>query len=237
MKETKRGYSPKDTLEFGPKAQPLLNLAAEEIYYLINRGYDIKSCSTFIGNHYLLSERQRLVLARMLSPRKSLTHRQEKLLPPDAKLDTVHIDGFNTIITLEIALSGSLLIQGLDGTVRDIAGLRGTYRIIDKTEAAVSLILNYLDTAKVNHAVFYLDRPVSNSGRLKQLIEETAANHKVNVTFEIINDVDRILYPLANVITTDAIILDKCKSWYNLNRYIIEQNIEEPWVFKLNMNI
>ena len=38
-----------------------------------------------------------------------------------------------------------------------------------------------------------------------------------------INDVDRVLQKLENVITSDAIILDKCQSWINLNKTIIEQ--------------
>ena len=39
----------------------------------------------------------------------------------------------------------------------------------------------------------------------------------------VINDVDRVLQKLENVITSDAIILDKCQSWINLNKTIIEQ--------------
>ena len=60
MKEVRRGYNPKDITEFNNKAYLTLALAAQEIYYFINRGYDIKSCSTFISNHYLLSERQQI---------------------------------------------------------------------------------------------------------------------------------------------------------------------------------
>ena len=39
----------------------------------------------------------------------------------------------------------------------------------------------------------------------------------------VINDVDKVLETLDNVITSDAIILDKCKSWINLNADIIKQ--------------
>ena len=77
---------------------------------------------------------------------------------------TVYIDGFNTIITLEIALCGSLLLECMDGTIRDLAGLRGTYRLVDETRKSVEIIADALETLKAQKAVFYLDAPVSNSG-------------------------------------------------------------------------
>lgn len=56
----------------------------------------------------------------------------------------INIDGFNTVITLEVALSASLLLKCMDGTIRDLAGLRGTYCLIDKTDTAILLIGNIL---------------------------------------------------------------------------------------------
>ena len=75
METVKRGYMPKDTVEFGPKATSKLNAAAQELAFLLDRGYDTKSASTFVGNHHLLSERQRLALARITSPRAALAER------------------------------------------------------------------------------------------------------------------------------------------------------------------
>ena len=122
MEIVRRGYEPKDAVEFGPKALQKLNAAAQELVFLMNRGYDTKTASTFIGNHHLLSERQRLALARIVSAREALKTREEKRLasPPESLV----LDGFNTIITLEVALSGSLLLEGMDGTIRDLAGLQ-----------------------------------------------------------------------------------------------------------------
>lgn len=131
MKVVRRGYEPKDAVEFGAGAAGTLNAAAIELCFLLNRGYDVKSASTFIGNHYLLSERQRLALARVVSTDNAIRGRLQKELgnPPEELV----LDGFNTIITLEVALSGSLLLAGMDGTIRDLAGLRGSYCLVDKT--------------------------------------------------------------------------------------------------------
>ncbi|MCI9118914.1 MAG: DUF434 domain-containing protein [Flavonifractor sp.] len=231
METVKRGYVPKDTIEFGPKATDKLNSAAQELAFLLDRGYDTKSASTFVGNHHLLSERQRLALARIASPRAALDARERKRLreAPQALV----LDGFNTIITLEVALSGSLLLEGMDSTIRDLAGLRGTYRIVDKTVRAVELLLGRLETLGVEEALFYLDQQVSNSGRLRALLLDKAEGRSVGVQVELHPSVDGVLSRMENVVTTDAIILDKCGSWYNLNREIIEESVPEAWVLRL----
>lgn len=231
METVKRGYMPKDTVEFGLKAAAKLNAAAQELVYLMDRGYDTKSASTFVGNHHLLSERQRLALARMTSPHAALEERERKRLREAPQ--SLVLDGFNTVITLEVALSGSLLLEGMDSTIRDLAGLRGSYRIVDKTVRAVELLLARLEALGVKEALFYLDQQVSNSGRLRALLLDKAAERGVRVQVELHPSVDGVLSRLENVVTTDAIILDKCGSWYNLNRKLIEETIPEAWILRL----
>ena len=202
----KRGYSPNDQKEFGGKAIDILLKAGRDVQYLLNQGYPVKGATTFVGNHYLLSERQRLALARAVSSDENLEIRKNKeinSIPPES---VVYIDGFNTIITLEVALSDSLLLKCMDGTIRDLAALRGTYRLIDKTETAIMLIGKALAENRVGKAVFYLDAPVSNSGRLKQRIIESLSQFTFEVEVEVINNVDSVLEKLDNVITSDAII-------------------------------
>ena len=119
----------------------------------------------------------------------------------------------------------------MDGTIRDLAALRGTYRLIDKTETAITLIGKTLEKNKVDKAIFYLDAPVSNAGRLKQKIIELLNAFAFEVEIEVINNVDAVLENLENVITSDAIILDKCVSWINLNAMIIEEiNADYPYI-------
>ena len=231
METVKRGYMPKDTIEFGPKAAAKLNAAAQELAFLLDRGYDTKSASTFVGNHHLLSERQRLALARMTSPHAALEERERKRLREAPR--SLVLDGFNTVITLEVALSGSLLLESMDGTIRDLAGLRGSYRIVDKTVRAVELLLGRMEVLGVKDALFYLDKQVSNSGRLRALLLDKAAERGVRVQVKLHPSVDGVLSRLENVVTTDAIIMDKCGSWYNLNRGIIEETVPEAWVLRL----
>ncbi len=223
--QVKRGYVPTDERDFNSANLEKLKKASEEVYFLLNRGYAVKPVTTFIGNHYLLSERQRLALARTISSEEHIQLRKQKELS-DSELagKTVYIDGFNTIITLEIAFSDSLLLKCMDGTIRDLAGLRGTYRLVDKTDTAIQAIGETLTELKIQKAVFYLDAPVSNSGRLKQRIAELLENAPFEIEILIENAVDYLLKQCSPVITADAIILDECQSWYNLTRKIFEKN-------------
>ena len=124
----------------------------------------------------------------------------------------------------------------MDGTIRDLAGLRGSYRIVDKTVGAVELLLARLEALGVREALFYLDRQVSNSGRLRALLLDKAAERGVRVRVELHPSVDGLLSRMERVVTADAIILDKCGSWYNLNREIIKESVPEAWVLRLDRN-
>ena len=225
MSETvKRGYAPTDEREFHMQRSKLKS-TGEDLYYLINRGYPIKSASEFVGNHYLLSERQRLALVRSVSTEKQISGRKAKERLHLEKGSTVYIDCFNTVISLEIAFSGSTLLLCMDGAVRDLAGLRGTYRLIDKTDLAIDSIRKVLEKEQAGEVHFLLDAPVSNSGRLKGRIAERMEGSPVQATFEVIPDVDRNLYDRENVVTSDAAILDRCRSWFNLVKRAIDTEL------------
>ena len=152
----RRGYVETDMQEFSDESLIIMKKAQEEIQWLIDRGYLIKNAVTFVGNHYMLSERQRLALIRATSGSASIMGRKIKEVSC-CDNQVVSIDGFNLIITLEVALSGSTLIRCMDGTIRDLAGLRGTYRLIDKTDTAIWLIGERLKSMFAAGAVFYTD--------------------------------------------------------------------------------
>lgn len=234
-KQVRRGFVPTDERDFHIRNLEKLRKASEEVYFLLNRGYAVKPATTFVGNHYLLSERQRLALARTVSTREKIQLRQQKeLSDTDLAGKIVHIDGFNTIITLEIAFSDSMLFECMDGTIRDLAGLRGTYRLVDKTDTAIQAISETLSELKIQKAVFYLDAPVSNSGRLKERIAELMQNVPFELDIRIENAVDYLLKQESPVITADAIILDECECWYNLTRKIIRKYLGDYAYIRLH---
>ena len=226
----KRGYLPADEKNFSPTALESMRTAARHILYLINEGYDLKTASTFVGNHFTLSERQRLAIVRSISSTEQLNIRRETELT-SAEGSDVWIDGFNTIITLEVMLSDSILFDCMDGAIRDLAALRGTYRIIPETEEAIRLLLGTLAEMNIQSAHILLDEPVSNSGRLKSLIadlkEDLAEKCPFSLDIQILKEVDKTLWNKENVITSDSIILDHCKSWLNFMKKCVKKNNAE----------
>ena len=212
----KRGYVPEDEKNFSPVALEKMRTASRHVGFLINEGYDLKQAATFVGNHFLLSERQRLAIMRSLATKEQLVERSRKGVS-SVSGRAVYIDGFNIIITLEVLLSDSILLSCMDGTIRDLAALRGTYRIIPETKGAVQLLLKTLQEMDVQAAHILLDEPVSNSGRLKALIAEIGEAYPLGLDIQIQRDVDRTLWEQENVITTDSVILDHCVSWVNIN--------------------
>lgn len=131
-KSIQRGFDPEDHKWFSSQNIPKLRTAQKEIQWLLDRDYPISRVIEFVGNHHQLSSRQRMALFRVSASQCQYQSRASRLLPlAAAKNSALVIDGFNLIITLEVALSGSPLIRGGDDVLRDLAGLRGSYRLID----------------------------------------------------------------------------------------------------------
>lgn len=228
--QARRGFMPTDERDFGDKALPKLRKAAEEVYYLLNRNYPVTPITRFIGDHYQLSERQRLALARTISAMdKIISRKKREVQNIDGK--ELYIDGFNVIIGLEIAFSNSMLFKCMDGTIRDLAGLHGTYRLIPQTDLAIEALLHSLNELKVKKAIIYLDKPVSNSGRLKQRIYHLAEKNTFELDVQLDDAVDTLLKTKPLIASADAIILDECNEWFNLAKYIVDmQNEDYPYI-------
>ena len=229
----RRGYVPTDERDFSDKMLPKLKKALSDIHEFLDRGYEVKKVSTFVGNHYQLSERQRLALARAATETEKIRmRRQKQKTVPDG---TVYIDGLNLMITLESAICGTTVYRCMDGTVRDLAAMRGTYRIIDSTHTAAALVMDKLESVGAESVKFFLDAPVSNTGRLKTLLLEMAEGHTFTTECELVPNADVMLYGLPNVVTSDAIILNECESWLNFAAEIIDESLHDTRVLDFSL--
>ena len=74
----KRGYVPEDERNFSPSSLETMKTASRHVVYLINEGYDLKQASTFVCNHFLLSERQRLAIVRSIATEAQIKDRRQK---------------------------------------------------------------------------------------------------------------------------------------------------------------
>ena len=104
-KETRRGHVDSDKSEFSDESLIILKKAQEEIHWLIDRGYPIKNAVTFVGNHYMFSNRQRQALIRATSTTAAVVARMNKVVS-SCEDQIIYIDGFNLIITLDWTRTG-----------------------------------------------------------------------------------------------------------------------------------
>ncbi|NER14263.1 DUF434 domain-containing protein [Leptobacterium flavescens] len=226
----KRGKEGSDDRLFGtPAMQKKLKEAAGDMCYLLSRGYGERSSLQLVGNRYKLNVRQQKALLGMSAGSQQITSRRARLVSADALKDqSLSIDGFNLLIILESALSGAYVFKGLDDCYRDISGVHGTYKRIQKTEEALLLIGNNLNSLGVKQVHWILDKPVSNSGRLKSMMNELAEEYAFPWEISLENNPDTYLAESASVVvSSDAWILDRATRWFNLGAYLIEDCIED----------
>lgn len=217
----------------------MLNAAVADFSWLLSRGYAENSSLKLTGDRYRLTKRQRKAVLRATCSDQQRTHRQQSsLTPPELFGNQVAIDGYNLLITIEVALSGGMVLQCRDGAYRDIASVHGTYRKVQETLPALKLIGESLMELGVTEAYWYLDAPVSNSGLLRKSICELAQTYDFPWQVALVNNPDRIISenPALIPISSDGWIIDHTGRWFNLHQWIIAK-IPEAAVILLNGNL
>lgn len=228
-----RGPGPEDATLFAPERIETLHHAVSDLNWLLGRGYADKSSVKLVGDRYSLTARQRVAVMRCACSDQKRQRRAEKEVYPEAlRGQPVIVDGYNVLITIEAALSGGVLMAGADACIRDLASIHGTYRKVEETLGALETIAEAFMRLGVKEVVWLLDTPVSNSGRLKQLIVEWARQKGLNWIVELAQNPDKILILSERVvISSDSVVLDECGRWFNF----VSNAIEEPASFKTGL--
>ena len=210
-----RGPHAADPTLFAERFHADLRAAVDDLSWLLGKGYAEPSSLEIVGNRYRLRSRQREAVRRSACTDAARQRRRDRRLAiADLRGRALAIDGFNCVIVVESALAGGVLFRGRDGVLRDIASVHGSYRRVDVTHAALVALRDVLVSAEPASVTWYLDRPVSNSGRLREFILEIAPP---GWTVELPNAVDPILArSTAVVATADANILDACAAFVDL---------------------
>ena len=234
-RRTQRGPHPKDEACFSDEQLPALRSAVADLSWLAGRGYPSKASLKLVGDRYGLRDRQRRALQRCAASDEECKCRRQTLVKPhDLVGEEVAVDGYNVLLTLEAALSQGVLLLARDGALRDLAAMSAHYRRVHTTRPALDLLASFFSEFGVSSVYWYLDRPVSNSGRLKRLIEKTMENRKPLWTVELTDRTDRRLADSPRVVASaDSAILDRCSRWVNLARIIVDRSIRDAWVVDL----
>ncbi|RQO41683.1 DUF434 domain-containing protein [Chryseobacterium sp. KBW03] len=226
MNNRNRGKNTGDDTLFGSEKQiGKLKLAVEDMQYLLTREYPEKAASELVGNRYRLKTRQIQALRGASASDIQIQNRQLKhLKASDLKEKTVYLDGFNVLILLESLLSKAYVFEGLDGCIRDLSGVHGTYKRVNQTLRAMELVASFHQKNQIEKLVWIFDKPVSNSGRIKQIILEFAEQHQLNWEADLQYNPDKFLAESSElIVSSDAWILDHCKEWFNLIGYLIRE--------------
>ena len=231
-----RGPHPEDTKLFDASNHTTLRLAIEECAYLLSRGYAEASILQIVGNHHHLTQRQRMALRRSGCSDRSLERRRETCIPlTQCPNGQIGVDGYNLLITIESALSNGVILVGRDGCCRDLASVHGTYRKVSETLPAIRLIAKHFAEAGIRQVDWYLDRPVSNSGRLKAVMHDTLSETNIAWNIELADNPDHVLTKYEGpVASSDSWVLDRCDLWVNLATDIIKMHIPECWMVDMS---
>jgi hypothetical protein len=231
-----RGPHPEDPRLFAAAQLPALRAATQELSWLLTRDYASVSALKLVGDRHALQARQRLAVARCACPDAAREERARRELAVQQLAGReLWLDGYNVLTSLEAALAGGVILAARDGCYRDLASMHGSYRKVDETLPALRLLGEVLTGQRVSACRWLLDRPVSNSGRLKTVIEELARTEGWHWEVELVPDPDAVLAGTdAPIATADSHVLDQATSWVNLARLALERHVPKAWLVDLS---
>jgi hypothetical protein len=211
-------------------------MAVRDLCWLLNRGYSRPSALKLVGDRYALAKRQRTAISRCACSNDELERRRcHQAEPSQLKQPSLRLDGYNVLTTIEAALAGGVILAARDGCYRDMASMHGSYRKVEETIPALRILGELTAGWNLEELHWLLDRPVSNSGRLKGILLEIAAEYGWNWQVELVRDPDTVLIETEQTVATaDSAILDRCRSWINLARLAIAERVPQAYLVDLS---
>ena len=142
--------------------------------------------------------------------------------------------GVGAAVASDGGVGGGVVLIGRDGCARDIAGMHGSYRRVAETLPIIEATGRATERWQVAGLHWYLDAPVSNSGRLAALLREVATERGWPWQVEVVGDPDPLLMAATDIVASaDGEVIDGAARWCSLARHIIEAEIPEAWVVDL----
>jgi hypothetical protein len=197
--------------------------AAKDLRFLLSRGYNRATALKFVGDKYLLDKYNRHILFRGIYPPKVINENSNKIVPiKKLKNSDLAIDGFNLIITTEAILKGGPIILCDDGFIRDTSAIFERFRVSDSTFEALTLIFQLLSKYPPKEIHFFLDSPISKSGKLAIAINNYFKKYDLLGAALTSKNVDAELVKRNLVATSDHIIIERVKQVVDIPRNFLE---------------
>lgn len=185
--------------------------AARDYLYLIDSNYPRSTLIKLIGDHYQLSGIERSMLYRGICSTIETCKRKAKLIR-DMKTDyhIISIDACNVLITLGSYLNGNTVFISSDHFLRDASEIHGKVFRTSLIERSLNLVIDFLHLFGPIETRFYLDSPISFSGKLCNKINLMLAAHHMHGNAETHPSPDHLLKNIQEGIlaTSDSAIID-----------------------------
>jgi hypothetical protein len=197
-------------MEFNPEFRKAIK------YYrmLLEEGFPQKAILKLIGDKYKLSSNERAMLYRGVCSKEDAIYRKSKLTTAKSmKQKAISIDAYNVFITVGSYLNGNPVFICNDNFLRDSSGVHGKAFRKELFNRALLLVFEYLEALKISEAHFYLDNPVSNSGKHSITIEERIKRSSFSGHSETHRSPNYILKKIdfGNIATSDSTIIEHCQ--------------------------
>lgn len=230
-----RGADPEDKVSFGAGRLPGLRRATCDLCWLLDRGYGIASATELVGDRYRLTRRQRIAMARSACSAEAKERRDQHCVTPlQLRGQELWLDGFNVLTLVETALGGGVILIGRDGCCRDVAGVYSHYHQVAETIPALRCIGQFASKCGIAECRWWLDSPVDNCGRLKEILNVVASEAGWPWKVDLVTNPDRVLSAADQIVSSsDRAILDRCQRWFNLARQVIACHVPQARIVDL----
>jgi hypothetical protein len=200
--------------------------AVRDYRMLLDKEYPVDAGLKLVGDRYRLSHNGRMMLYRGVLSRAASQINRAKLVRSPWEGAALGVDGYNILFTLTNYMHGHPMFIATDGFLRDVGGAHG--RIADHRgfERMAQLTADILASLNLSTILFFLDAPVSSSGRQAGFLREAFAQRGIRAEVRLENGVDHLLAHWEGelIVTADSAIIARTGAHvFDLARYILER--------------
>ena len=188
--------------------------AIHDYQYFLNRGYPQKSILKIVGDKYRLSGKERSILYRGVCSDEQMKNRKLRIVKESKPVDLkIHIDTYNVLLIIGSYLNGSLVFISLDGFLRDASELHGRKFRKDIMQKSEEVLFNYLQSLQISEFNFYIDEPISFSGKLCNHLQNRIEQLGLKGEARTVKSPDCFLKNLHDglIATADSVVIDQAE--------------------------
>jgi len=175
-------------------------------------GYPEKATLNLVGDRHSLSRIQRNCMFRGVVASATAARRKLKIVATAAVAgQSIALDWYNVLITVESYLQGHVLYCADDGVVRDASETHGSYRSGPLTSRAMDEIITEIARLRPGRVDAFLDMPIAFSGLMAEALRSRLAVLSCAGEVSLAQSADYPLKASAGIVaTSDSALLDSC---------------------------